>query len=84
MAGPLFQLDKILLWGFTAGILGVRLAVEGDVLAVFLFDHLHFLVLVRLFSPVEESGCYCHSGHNDENDHGYNTYNGEGCNLSHI
>lgn len=62
-------LDEILLWVFARDVLRVRLVVEGEVLAVFLFDALHFLVSVRLFFPVEESGAYRQDGHNDKDHH---------------
>ena len=63
--------DEILLWVFRGDVLGFRLVVEMEILAVFLFDSLHFLVPVRLFSPVEESGRYRQDGHNHEDHHRY-------------
>lgn len=71
------QLNEIALWVFGRGILGVRLVVEREILAVFLFHLLHFLVSIRLFPPVHESGCYSRAGHDHKDDHGYDTCKAE-------
>lgn len=70
------RLNEILLWVFTRDVLGVRLVVEREILAVLLFDF-HFLVPIRLFPLVEESGGYRQAGHNHENHHCYDTCNAE-------
>lgn len=60
------ELDKILLWMFTANVLRVSLVAEGEVLAVFLFDVIHVLVLIRLFPPAVELGGNTQDGQNDK------------------
>lgn len=65
------RLNEILLWVFTGGVLGVGLVVEREIRAVVLIDSLHFLVSVRLFSPVEESGGYRQAGHDHKDHHRY-------------
>lgn len=62
-------LDEILLRVFTTDILRVHLVVEGEILAVFLFDALHFLVSICLFPPVVESCCYPQDGQNHKDHH---------------
>lgn len=64
------QLDKILLWVFLRGVVGGGLAAEGEIRAVFLFDSLHFLVPIRLFSPVEEPADYRQTRHRHKDRHG--------------
>lgn len=62
-------LDEILLWVFVGDVLRVRRVAEGEVLAVFLFDALHFLVSIRLLFPVEVSAGYRQDHHDDEDHH---------------
>lgn len=50
---------------FAADVLGISLVAEGEVLAVSLFDAIHFLVPIRLFSPVVEP---CGDTQGDQND----------------
>lgn len=52
--------------------LGVRLAVEGELVAVFRLSGFHFLVPVRLFPAADYPGCYGQYGHSDENGNSYN------------
>lgn len=51
--------------------LGVRLAVEGELVAVFRLRGFHFLVPVRLFPAADYPGCYGQHGHSDENRNSY-------------
>lgn len=51
--------------------LGVRLAVEGELVAVFRLRGFHFLVPVRLFPAADDPGCYGQYGHSDENGNSY-------------
>lgn len=53
----------------TADVLRVSLVAEGEVLAVFLFDVVHFLVLIRLFLSAVELGGNTQEGQNDKNYH---------------
>lgn len=62
-------LDEILLWVFVGDVLRVCRVAEGEVLAVFLFDALHFLVSIRLLFPVEVSAGYRQDHHDDEDHH---------------
>lgn len=50
--------------------MGGGLAAEGEIRAVFLFDSLHFLVPIRLFSPVEEPADYRQTRHRHKDHHG--------------
>ena len=70
--------NEILLWVFTGGVLRVGLVVEWEIRAVVLIDSLHFLVSVRLFSPVEESGRYRQAGHDHKDHHRYEACEGGG------
>uniref|UniRef100_A0A8C6KSN6 Uncharacterized protein n=1 Tax=Nothobranchius furzeri TaxID=105023 RepID=A0A8C6KSN6_NOTFU len=74
---PGLQLDEELLWVFPGNILGVCLAVVGEILAIFLLDSLHFLGLICFFSSVEESGSYGQGGHNHKDDNSYDTCKAE-------
>lgn len=71
------RLHEKLLRAFTGDVLGVGLVAEMEVLAVFLCDPLHFLVSVRLFSSVEESGGYRQDGYNHKDDNSYDTCEAE-------
>lgn len=51
--------------------LGVRLAVEGKLVAVLRLRGFHFLVPVRLFPAADDPGCYGQYGHSDENGNSY-------------
>lgn len=62
-------LNEILLWMFTADVLRVSLVAEGEVLAVFLFDVVRFLVLIRLFLSAVELGGNTQDGQNDKDHH---------------
>lgn len=62
-------LNEILLWVFTADVVRVSLVAEGKVLAVFLFDVVHFLVLIRLFPSAVELRCDTQDGQNDKDHH---------------
>lgn len=59
-------LNEVLLWMFTADVL---LVAEGKVLAVFLFDVVPFLVLIRLFPSAVELSCNTQDGQNDKDHH---------------
>lgn len=59
-------LNKILLWVFTADVLRVSLVAEGEVLALFLFDVVHVLVLIRLFPSAVDLGGNPQDGQNDK------------------
>lgn len=62
-------LNEILLWMFAADVLRVSLVAEGEVLAVSLFDAVHFLVPIRLFSPVVELCGDTQDGQNNKDHH---------------
>lgn len=62
-------LNEILFWMFTADVVRVRLVAKGEVLAVFLFDIVHFLVLIRLFLSAVELGGNTQDGQNDKDHH---------------
>lgn len=64
------SLYKILLGVSLRGVLGLGLAAEGEVWPVFLFDAFHFLVPIRFFFPVEESGRYRKARQHHEDHHG--------------
>lgn len=72
-----WRLYKILLRVSLWGVLGLGLAAEGEVRSVFLLDGFHFLVPIRLFSPVEESGGYCQTSHHHKDHHGDDAYGTE-------
>lgn len=70
--GPL-RSDEVLLWVCGRGVVGVRPAVEREPLAVLPrgFSYLRFPVSVRLFSAVEESGCYRQASQGHKDGHRY-------------
>ena len=68
-------LDEILLLVFTGSTLTVRLAAEGELVAVFGLSCFHFLGSIRLFPAADESGHYRQCRHGDEDHNGDQPWN---------
>lgn len=60
-------LNKILLLVFTGSARRIRLAAEGELVAVFRLSCFHFLVPICFFPAAYESGHHCQCGQGDKN-----------------